>query len=499
MPNNSPLYSLKSLAIPALMITGLSACGGDSDSSGEGYVTLYNASPNAPAIFLTIDEDLDDDGTDYFEQTYNGVSFGQIGGDKLVETNTYTMELAWQSDDSIARDDLTKVYESALTVSSDEIKFVVLTQDITDPQILTFDIPVIDDEDDTDDDLFNMRVLNIHQTVATVDVYLSKSDETFNEATLISQAAYGQLSENVKYDQDDYVFYITANGSSDVLYTSDEINYSFASQYVMVVRDNTGVGASPFIIDRISSASAIEYANDGAQAKLTIFNGIEQHDLLENYAGSVDIHIDGFNEQADFSKLTQGQFSESIITDRGDYSLELTIPGTEEFLLKNHLVTLDENIDRTVFFYLNEENVDHDGDGDVDENGDGIVDEVEVTINSLVVDNSVHQGIYEHGVNIINFVDDEDFSTVNFYFVRSDEIIDTAANKRSVDFGEPQDILLLNNTYTIYAVAKRDSSDILLISQELVIDEDSKEQFLILEEDASSASGYKVTLADQAQ
>ena len=44
-----------------------------------------------------------------------------------------------------------------------------------------------------------------------------------------------------------------------------------------------------------------------------------------------------------------------------------------------------------------------------------------------------------------------------------------------------------------------DSSDILLISQELVIDEDSKEQFLILEEDANSASGYKVTLADQAQ
>ncbi|MGB0898868.1 MAG: hypothetical protein ACPGSN_06425, partial [Psychrobium sp.] len=119
MPNNSPLYSLKSLAIPALMITGLSACGGDSDSSGEGYVTLYNASPNAPAIFLTIDEDVDDDGTDYFEQTYNGVSFGQIGGDKLVETNTYTMELAWQSDDSIARDDLTKIYESSLTVSSD--------------------------------------------------------------------------------------------------------------------------------------------------------------------------------------------------------------------------------------------------------------------------------------------------------------------------------------------------------------------------------------------
>ncbi|MGB1298355.1 MAG: hypothetical protein ACPG8A_08780, partial [Psychrobium sp.] len=173
------------------------------------------------------------------------------------------------------------------------------------------------------------------------------------------------------------------------------------------------------------------------------------------------------------------------------------LPGTQDFLLKNHLVTLKENVDRTVFFYLEEENVDHDGDGNVDENNDGIVDEIEITINSLVVDNSTHQGIYEHGVNIINFVDDEDFSTVNFYFVRSDEIIDTAANKKSVDFGEPQNILLLNNTYTIYAVAKRDSSDILLISQELILDEDSEEQFLILEEDAASASGYKLTLANQ--
>ncbi|MCG7533120.1 hypothetical protein MHM98_17470 [Psychrobium sp. MM17-31] len=497
MPSNNPLFSLKTLVIPALMVTGLSACGGSSDSSGEGYVTFYNASANAPAIFLTLDENLDEDGTDYFEQTYNSVSFGQTGGDKLLETNNYAMELAWQSDDSIARDDLTKVYESSIEITSDNIQFVVLTQDITNPEVLTYTIPVIDDETDTDDDLFNMRLLNLHQSQANIDIYLSKSDETFNEATLIGQTAYGQLTDNAKFEQDDYIFYITNSGSDEVLYTSDEVNYSFASQYVMVVRENQGVGSSPFVIDRVSSASAIEYANDGAQAKLTVFNGIEQHDLISDYQGTLDVHLDGYNQTPDFANLAQGQFSESIITDRGDYSLELTLPGTQEFLLKNHLVTLKENVDRTVFFYLEEENVDHDGDGNVDENNDGIVDEIEITINSLVVDNSTHQGIYEHGVNIINFVDDEDFSTVNFYFVRSDEIIDTAANKKSVDFGEPQNILLLNNTYTIYAVAKRDSSDILLISQELVLDEESEEQFLILEEDAASASGYKLTLANQ--
>jgi len=496
MQNTNPFQSIKSLLLPALMITGLSACGG-SDDSGQGYITLYNASANSPAIFLTLDEDLDDDGTDYFEQTFSRVEYGESGGDNLVDSNNYFLELAWKDDDSIAREDLTIIHESKINVNSDEITFVVLAEDVTDPKIFTYEIPVVDDADDVDDDLFNMRFLNMHPTIETIDIYLSKSDETFNEAVLLGQYQYSALAQNVKFDQDDYIFYITLADSSDVVFKSDEISYSLASQYVMVIRENLGVGSSPFVLDKVSGASAVEYVNDGAQARFKVFNGIDKHDLLEGYDNAFDVYLNGVLDGPQFEDLKLGEFSEAIVTERGDYSIELTLPDTQEFIIKNHLMTLSENIDRTIFFYLKEEDVDHDGDGDVDEDGDGLVDEIEITVNSLVVDNSTNQGIYDHGVNIINLVDDDDFTAVNFSFVRSDEIIETAINKKTASFGKPATISLQNNTYTIYAVAKKDTSDILLITQELVLDVDSKEQFLLLEEDVNAPSGYKITLSNQ--
>ena len=52
---------------------------------------------------------------------------------------------------------------------------------------------------------------------------------------------------------------------------------------------------------------------------------------------------------------------------------------------------------------------DWDGDGDVDEDGDGQVDEIEITLNSLVVDNSQAESIYTHQINVINLIDHDAF------------------------------------------------------------------------------------------
>lgn len=511
MLTKKPLRLLTPLLIPTLIMTGLTACGGsdDDDSAEGGYIAFYNASVDSPAIFLTLDEDLTDEDDDALEQTYSSVAYSESSGYNLVDEDNYTIELAWQSDDSSARDDLTIIYQDDITITDDEVSFVVLAGGIANPTVLTYNIDIIDDEDDDDDELFNMRLLNMHPSIDAVDVYLSKSDETFNEAQLLGSFTSQQLSDNAKYDQDDYIFYMTLSGSTDVIFTSDEINYSLSSQYVMIIRENQGVGESPFVLDRVSTASAIEYANDGSQSRFKVFNAIENNkvfnaevvnsDFLLNYNGSIDVHVGAFSDTPQFASLAQGEFSEAIETEQGDYSVNLTIAGTEEYLLQNHLVTLTENVDRSVFFYLSEENVDHDNDGDVDENGDGMIDEIDVTINSLVVDNSDSESIYDTNINIINFIDDDDFSAVNFYFVLNDEIIDTATNVKTASFGSPASITLLNNTYTMHAVASRNSSDVILMTQELVLDEDSADKFLLLEEDSTSDTGYKITLVEQAQ
>jgi hypothetical protein len=94
-------------------------------------------------------------------------------------------------------------------------------------------------------------------------------------------------------------------------------------------------------------------------------------------------------------------------------------------------------------------------------------------------------------------VDSDDFSLVNFYFVRSDETIETALYNRSAAYTQPESVYLQNNTYQVFAVAKVDSSDVILSSFELVLDEESEELFLIVEADINEPTGYRTEILKQ--
>ncbi len=485
----------KSKFLIILSIVGLSGCGSDSD--GNGYVKFYNASKNAPEVFLTIDENIDDDDEDDFETTYSGVEYGKATSDKEISDGNYFYELGWQDEDSKQRDDLAIISEGELYVGKDAIQLIVLSENIEQPEVNIYDIDVIDDDDDIDDDLFNLRVLNMHPDEEGADIYISRSDETFNEAIMFGGFSNKELSENKKFDQDDYIFYITKSGSDEVLFQSEDINYSYPSQYVMVIRENFGSGSSPYILDLVTSSNTIEYTDFNAEAKFQVYNAITEHELLVDYKSSFDLFVGSSDETPEISSLQIGEYSEGLTLPKGDYGIDLTVANSDVSILRSHLLTLPENTNKTVFFYLKEDDVDDDGDGDVDEDGDGEVDEVEITINSLVVENSNRASIYDHSIRMVNLVDDEDFTSVQFFFVRSDETVETALNKSTVQYTDSTSIILLNNTYQVFVVAKQDSSDIVLSNFELILDEQSKEQFFVLEADIDSPTGYKISRASQ--
>ena len=224
MCSKSKLFSTISnstilLCASALVLAG---CGGSDDSNDVGYVKFYNSAKNAPEILLTLDQDLqsdDDDDDNNLEVTFNGIEYTKALSNYEVEPNTYFYEMAWQDEDSSDRDDLEVVAEGQIIAAKDSIQLLVLTDDITSAQVQTYSIEVLDDDEDEADDLFNLRILNLHPDSAGVDVYMSESDETFNEATLVGQYNYKQLSDNQKFDQDEYIFYITGPGSEAVSYT----------------------------------------------------------------------------------------------------------------------------------------------------------------------------------------------------------------------------------------------------------------------------------------
>jgi len=498
-------YHQKHLRVPTLFLTfllslSLLGCGGGDDDDGTGYIQLYNLSANAPGIYLTTDK-YDDD--DFDEKTHSPILFSQISTRLTYDKDTYDIELAWQNEYN-NNYDLEIVHESELKVSKNTVEFIVVTEDIRTPTVLFYNIPVRDDDeidDDNDDDIFNIRVLNMHTLSAGVDMYYSESHETFNEATLLNQTSYSEMSTNQKIAQDGYIFYLTSASSDEVLYTSEDIDFPYASEYIFVIRANTGVGSSPFILDILSTSSAYEYSDADSEASYRVFNAIVEYEDLPNYDKFFDFHLDGIDDSPEVSALAFGEFSQSIIIDSGDYSMSLVSSLDQSTIISNHLLALNVNTDKTVFFYLLEEAVDEDGDGDIDEDGDGYIDETDFTINSLVVDNNQSSSIYSHQMKVINLIDQDevidDYSSIKVYFVRNDEIIATAEQYLTAIFAQPSSFTLLNNTYTVYVIGKLDSSDIILSASELILNEDSKDQFIILEKDLNSATGYSAKFANQ--
>jgi hypothetical protein len=348
--------------LASLVILGVTACNSSDsdDDNNQGYIKFYNASKNAPDIFLTIDEDLDTSEDDETEITFSSVGYTEALGTYEIDINDYFYELAWQDGDSSVRSELEMIYQSELSIEKNTLKLVVLNDDVTAPDVVVYDIPVIDEEDDDTYSLFNFNVLNVSANSAVVDVYISESDETFNEAQLLGSYQNKQLSDNQKFDQGSYVFYITYSGSDEVIYQSDAVDYYYSAQYIMIIRENTGVGSSPFIMDKVSNSTQVEYIDFNAEARFRVYNAISMNDLLTDYLGDVTLHINEVDDSPEIEVLNYGQLSEAINIDSGDYSLSLLTSNTEIPLVSHHLLSLSENANKTVFFYADEENVDDD-------------------------------------------------------------------------------------------------------------------------------------------
>jgi FlaG/FlaF family flagellin (archaellin) len=485
-----------------LTLITISACSSDNDDDGDntGHIKFFNASPNSPGIFLTIDEALDSEDDEEYESTFSAIGYGSAGSRIELESDEYYIELAWQDEDSSERSDLEMLYQSQINVQDDNTYWVVMSGSVEAPTVDIFTIADRDEDEideDADNDVFNLRLLNLHPDYSSVDVYFSDTDETFNEATLLDTAVLSSLSENTKLAQDQYLIYLTAAGSNEVLFSSDDVSLSFNAQYVISLRENQGSGGSPFVIDVITNTSISEYSSAESLAKITVFNGLNRNDNDTSYVGEVDVVIEGVTDIPLIDDLAYSEFSEAFQVDSGDYRFSVTNNDTQLPMLENRLLSLSQNTNQSLFLYWTEEAVDEDGDGDIDENDDGIIDEIRPIVNSVLVNNSELQRLYDKQITLLNLVQSDDFTTVAIYFVKSNEIISTTNNVRRLAQGVSSSITLLNNTYTVFAVAEIDGNEIILDELTMTLDEDSEDQFLLLEQDDASGSGYILSLFSQ--
>jgi len=492
---------VKAIVLTFYVATLASCSSSDDDNDNDnGYIKFYNASPDSSAIFMTVDEDVDNDEDDEYETTFSSVAYASAGSRIGLEAQDYHVELSWQDEDSSQRSDLEIAFETQLEILADHTHWIVMNGSIQSPSVNIYSIAERDDEevsDDQDKDLFNLRVVNLHRQHTNIDLYISLSDETYEEATLLSTLVLESISDNVKFAQDQYKFYITDAGATDILYESSEINYLYNAQYVAVIRQNSGIGGSPFVIDVITNTGLAHYDDEDSLAQISVYNGLNQNAYMPDYQTALNINIQGVTEVPTIEALGFSQLSQSFPVSSGDYNLDLSNPLNDHPLLQNRLLSLPQNTNKTVFLFWDEEAIDKDGDGNVDENDDGIIDEVRPIVRTLVVDNSDLDRLYDKQVTMINLVKTDLFSSVTVYFVKSDEIISTADSYRNLPEGVSTSVILRNNTYHVFAVASIDNNDIIIDEFTLTLDEASKDQFLLLEYSDNNSSGFALKLVDQ--
>ena len=457
----------------SLLMLTLLGCGSSKESEKTGYIQFYNASENSPTLYLSLENSIK-------KVTPFTVPYSKSSGRYESLEGIYDLDLSWKDDDG----QFHSVYQGKITIVPKQIQFLVISGDITSPTITNY--PNLEDNPDKEDKKFTLSLLNLSSITQPLSLHYSKSNESFNEAILFRQFNAAELSTNQHIELDTYIFYITLADSNEVLFKSKAIKYAYTTQYIMVVRNNNGPGSSPFIIDQTSNSKiSTSFTHSNSIAQFQVYNGIQQDDLLIDYNGIFDLHFNGIKNSADISSLSSGYFSTPITSNFGDYSIDLTHPNSQDIFAKNHLLTLGPNSDKSVFFYLSKTTKTN-SDGD---------DITSVHINSLVNDNNNNDGKLKHQVQLINLINN--FSAVRVYFVRNNETIDTAALSSSLSFAQSDTLSLLNNTYSVYVIGYKNNTDLILASAGIVVDEQSKNQYIILETDDLSASGYKITFLQQ--
>lgn len=470
------------VSVLALTLVG---CSDDEDETLIGNFQFYNASTNAPAVGMKIS-------LNEKENTHGPVSTGSATSYFKTTPGTYGIELIYQE----GVDTQKSIYEEELVLDANFIQLVVVTEDIFNPVTEVYNIPV--DDPETAEDIFNVSILNVHDNSEDISVYYSNYDQNFEQAQLFGQYTYGELSDSQEFAVGNYKYYITLTGSEEVLYESSPIVFGFTSQYILAVRENTTIGKSPYIIDFITTIGTTgSYQNilaDEADltSKYRIYNGLTLSEYIPEYNESFDLHArliaDEEDETPEISALASHAFSDTIAVSPGDYVVNIKNTGTDISLVSNNQLELQPYTNRTSFIYLAEEEIESDDDAE-EESFEGVV-------RSLVVNNSTRNNVIDHQVNVINLVDD--FSLLSIYFVREGETTSSALFKMNSEYLNPQSINLLNYTYNIIAVSQVNGNRTIISSlHDVVLDKDSKEKFLIIEQKDPNVEVYTMSLHDQ--
>ncbi|MDP5138444.1 hypothetical protein [Rheinheimera baltica] len=429
----------------------LAGCGGSSsdDTSSTyttSYIQLYNGSANSTSTRLILTDD-DDVSILIGSATYTDAT-------SLISYTPDSYDIALSRLNS-AGDDVS-ILESTLQLKQSYKHLLLLSGDYASPDLLSLSFL----RDDSLTDTFKLYVVNLLPDTTAYDLYISDSDGTFDDATLVSTLNYQQISEPMEFSTGSYIVYLTIAGSRDVLFSSASYSFSYLTEYVLVPRQASGPLQGNVAIDVISNTTTVTHLTDiEATAQFRLYNSIDNDE-------PTDIFL---NDSVLFTALPSDVFSDYAQLDAADYRLS-AIDLQGQYVMKNALLTLNQGQSKAVVLYKNSDDVSR----------------------AIVVEESELPQIYDFDVNVVNIIND--YTSLSLYFVPPADTIDTTDYAiATLNRGAQTDINLPDGAYRILLVfTDSNKNNTLLAESELQQFEAGKNYLLVAEPDSNN--GYKLSL-----
>ncbi|PKM21011.1 MAG: hypothetical protein CVV11_05995 [Gammaproteobacteria bacterium HGW-Gammaproteobacteria-15] len=443
------IFLLLSLLLGSVTLTG---CGGSSsdDTSAtytSSYIQLYNGSANSTSTRLIL-TNSDDTSVLAGSATYADAT-------SLVTYTpaNYNIKLSRLNSDG---DDIS-VLETNITLRKSYKHLLLLTGDYNSPELLKLEFL----RDDSLTDTFKLYVISLLPDNA-YDVYLSKSDATFDDATLAATLNSNQISSPLEFDKGKYIIYVTAAGSRDILFQSSKYDFQYLTEYVLVPRIASGPLAGNIAVDVINNTTTVGNLTDlTAEAQFRLYNSIDS-------IGNSDIYLD--NSIA-FTSLAADSLSNYVELAAKDYRLSAS-DEQGVFYLNSALMTLNQGQSKAVVLYQN----------------------ASANTAAVVIEESNAPQIYDFDINVVNTI--TSYSALGVYFVPPNETIDTADYYiTSLNSGAQKKINVPDGEYTIYLTyTDSNKNKTLLAESEVQQFVAGSNYLLVAEPDSNRSSGYKLSL-----
>ena len=451
------LKSLIKLFAAVGVAVGLTACGG-SDSSSDysyAYIQFYNASPNGATVTMR-EVDGDDLGSAQFGDTTS-----------LISADSGDLELEFIRTDSDDQEILLE--EMTVNLSTGYKTLIVLSGDFSQPEFIEYKF-----ERESLDDHFRLFVTSMMVDESQYDFYLAEDGDPFEAANYLGTVSYQELSEMIFWDPDDdsddfdsgeYTIYLTEPGSTDVVFESQTLDFTYDTEYVLAIRDISGAIQAGMSVDTILNSSYVTNVTDvDADAQYRIYNSTESTSPLTVTFGGND-----GEEDTEFT-LSAGELSDFTEIKYGDYRVTVQTEDGSATALTNKLITLNQGESKAIMIY----------------EADG----------KLAAATFVESGLpqsYDKTVNFINLV--SDFDNIDFYLVRSDETIDTADYyTMNLELAESSTLVLPSDYYEIIAVYEDENDEQVLLDRTALYGFTEEENYIVTVEPADTATGYEINV-----